>query len=327
MKAFQGVVVVRGFLVAGLISALAAGSAAAKDKVRLVDSQAMVFDTFSLYQAQAEGYYEAENLDASIIVGRGGADSLQAVVTGSQDIVWSVGILSVISAYAKGAPITIIANCKRGSSEILWYVPKDSPIKSFKDLDGKDMAYSAPGSVTHLIVQTAAAELGIKPKFVAVGAASASRTQVMSGQVQTGWTVFPANMDLIRKGEARQIGSGDDADALKGASIRIVAANTNWLDKNRDVAVRTMRAIWKGQQYNFSGDKAIARFADHWKIDAADAMLAKDFFKAEEHTFAPIGKLDGLLALALQHGFIKEPLTETQKKGLVTIIYDPKRPG
>jgi NitT/TauT family transport system substrate-binding protein len=317
----------RNVLVALALVIASGGQVAAKDKVRLVDSQAMVFDTFSLYQAQAEGYYDAENIDASIIVGRGGADSLQAVVTGSQDIVWSVGILSVISAYAKGAPITVIANCKRGSSEILWYVPKDSPIKSFKDLDGKDFAYSAPGSVTHLIAQTVATELGIKPKFVAVGAGAASRTQAMSGQVQTGWTVFPANMDMIRKGEARQIGSGDDAQALRGASIRVVVANTDWMAKNRDVAVRTLRAIWKGQQFNFSGDRAIARFAEHWKIDPADAMLAKDFFKAEEHTFAPIGKLDGLLDLALQHGFIKEPLTEAQKKGLVTIIYDPKQPG
>jgi NitT/TauT family transport system substrate-binding protein len=319
MKAFRRV------LVAGLVTAAVTGAAAAKDKVRLVDSQAMVFDTFSLYQAQAEGYYDAENLDASIIVGRGGADSLQAAITGSQDIVWSVGILSVIGAYAKGAPITVIANCKRGSSEIMWYVPKDSSIKSFKDLDGKDFAYSAPGSVTHLIAVEAAKQLGIKPKFVAVGAAAASRTQVMSGQVQTGWTVFPANLDLLRTGEARRIGTGDDADVLKGASIRVVVANSDWLNKNRDVAVRTMRAIWKGQQYNFSGDKAIARFADHWKIELADAMLAKDFFKAEEHTFAPIGKLDGLLDLALQNGFIKEPLTAEQKKGLVTIIYDPSK--
>jgi NitT/TauT family transport system substrate-binding protein len=306
-------------------AASVAGSAVAADKVRLVDSQAMVFDTFSLYQAQTEGYFTAENIDASIIVGRGGADSLQAVVTGSQDIVWSVGILSVISAYAKGAPITIIANCKRGSSEILWYVPKDSPIKSFRDLDGKDFAYSAPGSVTHLIAQTVAAEMGIKPKFVAVGAASASRTQVMSGQVATAWTVFPANMDLLRKGEVRKIGTGDDANALNGASLRIVAANSNWLAKNQDVARRTMRAIWKGQEFNFSGEKAVARFADHWKIDPEDAKLVGTFFKREEHTFMPIGKLDVLLRLAQEHGFIKEPLTEEQKKGLVTIVYDPSR--
>jgi NitT/TauT family transport system substrate-binding protein len=319
MKAFRRVAC------AVVAAASVTGSASAADKIRLVDSQAMVFDTFSLYQAQTEGYFTAENIDPTIIVGRGGADSLQAVVTGSQDIVWSVGILSVIGAYAKGAPITIIANCKRGSSEIMWYVPANSPIKSFKDLDGKDFAYSAPGSVTHLIAQTVATEMGIKPKFVAVGAAAASRTQVMSGQVATGWTVFPANMDLLRKGEVRRIGTGDDANALNGASLRIVAANSNWLAKNQDVARRAMRAIWKGQEFNFSGEKAVARFADHWKIDPEDAKLVSTFFKREEHTFTPIGKLDVLLRLAQEHGFIKEPLTEEQKRGLVTIVYDPSR--
>jgi len=51
--------------------------ATAKDKVRLVDSQPTVFDAFAIYHAQAEGYFEAENLDDSVIVGRGGAGSLQ----------------------------------------------------------------------------------------------------------------------------------------------------------------------------------------------------------------------------------------------------------
>jgi hypothetical protein len=86
-----------------------------------------------------------------------------------------------------------------------------------------------------------------------------------------------------------------------------------------------MRAIWKGQEFNFSGEKAVARFADHWKIDPEDAKLVSTFFKREEHTFTPIGKLDVLLRLAQEHGFIKEPLTEEQKKGLVTIVYDPSR--
>ena len=35
--------------------------AAAKDKVRLVDSQPTVYDHFALYQAKAEGYFDQEN--------------------------------------------------------------------------------------------------------------------------------------------------------------------------------------------------------------------------------------------------------------------------
>jgi NitT/TauT family transport system substrate-binding protein len=310
-------------------SVLVAGALAwpgeAKDRVRWVDSQAMVYDAFAAYVAQSEGFFASENLDVSIIVGRGGADALQAVVTGSQDIVYAPGTLSVIAAYAKGAPLTILGNAKRGASEVFWYVPKDSPIRSLKDLDGKDLVYSNPGSVTHMLVQTIAREQGIKPKFVAVGPVAASRTQVMSGQVQTGWSTFPALVDLLRTGEIRKITSGDDARALRDASIRAITANTAWLAKNRDVAVRAMRALYKGQQYMFQNAAAPQKFADHWKVDVEDAKRFGEFFKLEDHTFAPIGQIDRLIAMAIEYGFIKEPLTEEQKKGLVTVIYEPGR--
>ena len=41
--------------------------------------------------------------------------------------------------------------------------------------------------------------------------------------------------------------------------MRVIAGNADWLAKNPDVAVRFMRALWKGQQYNFSGPKAVER--------------------------------------------------------------------
>ena len=167
----------------------------------------------------------------------------------------------------------------------------------------------------------------MKPKFVAVGSMAASRTQVMSGQVQTGWSTFPALVDLLRSGEIRKIGSGDDAKALRDASIRSITANTNWLKKNRDVATRAMRATYKAQQFLFQNEAGPRKFAEHWKVDVEDAKRFGEFFKLEDHTFMPIGQLDRLIAMAVEYGFIREPLTAEQKKGLVTVVYDPKKPG
>lgn len=300
--------------------------AAAKDKVRIVETQPMIFDAFAIHQAIAEGYFAAEDLDVSVIVGRGGSDSLQAVLTGSQDLIYGLGPLSVIAAHAKGAPVTIIGNAKRGASEIYWYVPAASPIRNFRDVGAGELAYSSPGSTTHMIVQTVARELGIAPKFVGVGNMSASRTQVLSGQVQTGYAVFPVNLDLMRKGEIRRIGTGDDAMALRAAPNRVIAANTDWLRKNREAAVRTMRALWRGQEFNFgAGERALARFAAHWKIDPEDVRQVSEYFRLADVTFTPIGDLDGIIRLALEYGFIKEPLTDRQKQGLVTIVYEPGR--
>ena len=311
-------------LIAAMLAVLAL-PAGAKDKVRIVDTQATIFDAFALYHAQAEGYFDAENLDASIIVGPGGSGSLQIAVTGSADIVFGPGILSVINAYAKGAPVVIIANGKRGASELFWYVKQNSPIKSFKDLDGKDFTYSTPGSFTHLFAQTMARELGIKPKFVSSTPMAAVRTQMMSGQLDTAWSGFPNMLDVIRSGEGRIIGTGDDSVTLRSGSHRVIVANTNWLAKNRDVAARAMRAIWKGQQFNFSGEQALRRYAEHWKIDFDDAKKVGQFFKLEDLTPAPVSKLLESLQMAEEYGFIKAPLTEAQKKGLIDIVYDPDK--
>lgn len=303
--------------------ALIAGAADAKDKVRLVDSQPTVYDHFALYQAKAEGYFDAENLDVEVVVGRGGSAALQIVATGSADVVYGAGLLSVISAHAKGAPVTILSNARNGAGDAFWYAKKDSPIKTCKDLDGRDFTYSAPGSFTHLLVQTISKELGIKPKLVQTGTMSSSRTLMMSGQTDTAWTGFPANMDVIRSGEARIVCSGDDSALMQGLSSRGITANSDWLAKNRDVAVRLMRAMWKGQLYNFNGgEKALRRYAEHWKLDYDEVKDVGKFFKLEDVRYGMPGKFEELLKLGQEYDFLKQPLTPEQRQKVVTIVFE-----
>ena len=308
-------------LIAAAAIALTASVAHAKDKVRLVDSQPTVFDHFAMYQAKAEGYFDAENLDVDITVGRGGSAALQVVATGSADVVYGAGLLSVIGSFAKGAPVTILSNARRGAGDAFWYVKKDSPIKTCKDLDGRVLTYSSPGSFTNLLADTLVKELGIKVKLVQTGNMAGARTMMMSGQTDTAWTGFPANMDLIRSGEARVVCSGDDSQLMKGMSSRGITANSDWLAKNHDVAVRLMRALWKGQLYNFSGEKALHRYAEHWKLDFEDVKDVGKYFKLDDVSYGVPGKFDELVQLAKEYDFTKEPLTPEQKKRLLTVVF------
>jgi NitT/TauT family transport system substrate-binding protein len=250
---------------------------------------------------------------------------VQVAVTGSADIVYGPGIFSVIAAYAKGAQLTIIGNAIRGAGDTFWYVRKDSPVKSIKDMSGRTLAYSNPGSLTSLLVETMIREHNIQPKLVAAGSFASARTQMMSGQIDTAFSSFPSNLDLIRSGEARVIATGDDATSLRPSSMRVIAANSDWLAKNRDVATRAMRAIWKAQEYAFSNPKALTSFAGKWELDIDDAKQALSYFKLEQITLAPVSELDLLLRLAQEHGFIKEPLTADQRSKLVDIVYDPDK--
>jgi NitT/TauT family transport system substrate-binding protein len=312
-------------LATAAVTLLLSGAALAKDTVRLVESQAQVYINFAMYIAEQEGYFAAENIEPTFTQGRGGAEALQVVVTGSADIIWGPGNLSVISAYAKGAPLKIIANAAYGARETFWIVKADSPLKTIKDLDGKVLAYSAAGSLTHLLAQTIAKDAGIKPKLVPTGNMSSSRTQMMSGQTDTAWSAFPAGLNPVRTGQARILFTGNDAVSLRNLSTRTAVANSNWLAKNRDVAVRAMRAIWKGQVFAMTDPRAPARFAEKWKLDPEDTKSAWDYNKLEDVAYAPLGDLDRLIAMAQEYGFIKEPLTPQQKAGMVDIVYDPRK--
>jgi ABC-type nitrate/sulfonate/bicarbonate transport system substrate-binding protein len=307
-------------VLAGLALA-AAGPVRAADKVRLVISTKMPFELYAPELAQKLGYYKDAGLDVSIIYGSGGADTLQAIITGSADIATGNGSLGIIAAFAKGAPITVIANSGRGTGEVYWYAPVSSPVHSLKDLDGKALVYSRPGSTTDLIAQVLAKSVpNVHMKLVSVGGMSASRTMVMSGQVATGWAAFPANYELVRTGKARVIAKGDEAESLQKDSIRFDVANTDWLKSHHEIAARFMQATAKGQDALYT-PAGIKSYAERWNIDIEDAKRAPEFTPKSAVTFAPIGNLDGLIETALRLKMIKQPLTDAQKKQMIDIVW------
>ncbi|MPZ55694.1 MAG: hypothetical protein GEU91_04185 [Rhizobiales bacterium] len=205
-------------------------------------------------------------------------------------------------------------------------MPKSSPVQTLKDLDGKELVYSRPGSSTHMVVQSIARELKINPKLVSVGGMAAARTQVMSGQVASGWSAYPVNYDLVRKGEVRIIGTGLDAKDLVNDTIRVIAANSNWVQRNPELARRTMEVLWQGLKFTYeAGEPAFNRFADKWKLDVEDARGAPKFFPWESVKFWPLGNMDSVYKLALDFKQIEKPLTDAQKKSLVTVTYDPDK--
>jgi len=312
-----------GIVVASLAVLFAAPSDAA-DKVRLVISQKTPFDLFAPEQAQAEGYFKEENLDVEISYATGGMDTLQTIITGSQDIATGNGALGVVSAFSKGAPVVVLANSGRGTEDVYWYVPAKSPIKSIKDLEGKELAFSRPGSTTHLIGQALLKASGVHAKLVSVGDPSASRTMVMSGQIATAWAPFPANYDLVRKGETRIVVRGAEAKEMAEDTIRVVVANANWVKEHRDVAIRFLRANWKGMLYQYKlTDAGVKRYADKWGIDPQDARHGPEFAPLDKQNYAPFGNLEGMMKQAIELKMLREPLTQEQIKKLFDFAWVP----
>ena len=311
-------------VMAAAMAAFVPAAAGAMDKVRELDSVKESFDVFPVHQAAEEGFFKQQDLDVDIIFGQGGASALQAIITGSRDVGVGIGSLAVIAAYSKGAPLVILGNTFKGADNELWYVRADSPIKTVKDLDGKTMVYSSPGSTSHIAAQYILKTSGVKAKLVSVGGMAASRTAVMSGQVDTGWLGAPSYMNLVRKGEARIIVGGDQAGELRSMTIRVVVANRNWVEKHRDVAKRFMKAFWQGREFNYSGEKAIERYAKTWNMEMEDARLATKYVPPAT-TVLEVGNLPGVVRLAQEYKFLKGPLTKAQTDKLIDYVYLPGR--
>jgi NitT/TauT family transport system substrate-binding protein len=305
-------------LFAATAASMVCAPALAADKVRLVNSTKVVFETEHPYAAKEAGIFKKYGLDVSVIHGSGGAASLQAVLTGSQDVVWGNGVLGVLSAYSRGAPVRILGSNIRGVGDLYWYVKTNSAIKKFTDLkEGQEFAYSRPGSTTNLATIYIKKALGLKAKLVSVGGPSGSRTQLMSGQVATGWSVFPLGKGLLRENKIRIIGTGSAAEGLNGVTIRVIAANSRWLDKNRNIARRLMNALEEGRYRTYTSDAQMKAYAKRWKLNFDDVKDSSKDVPLVNSTFLPVARLDVINQIALENKKLKKLLTAKQLHELV----------
>jgi NitT/TauT family transport system substrate-binding protein len=300
--------------------------ALAADKVKLAVAQRGFWDSVGVHFADQNGYFKDENLDVSISWTQGGAETVQAVATGSVDVAIGTGFLGVIGAYAKGMPVRVIATHAAGIPDVFWYARSDSPIRTAKDFAGKKVAYSRPGSTSHLILLNALAATVPAPTLVSTGGLPATRTQLMTGQIDAAWSVPPFNLDLVRKGEARIVFRASEIAELQGQTIRVSIAQAGALKERRDVLTRTVKAYARALDWMYGKpEEAAAAYAKFAEIELADARETAKFYSAEMHAVASVRGLDDVMRQAVESKFIDKPMTPAQVGEMIDLVYDPKK--
>jgi NitT/TauT family transport system substrate-binding protein len=315
-----------GYLLAVGVMAAASVPAYAADKLKVAISQRGFWNSSIAYFAIERGFTKNENLDVEYIFTSGGAETLQTVTTRATDIAISTGFLGVLGAYEKGAPLRIWAQEGHGTPELFHYVRADSPIKSRKDYPGRKIAFSRPGSTTNLFAIKVTQGLNPPATLVSTGGVPATRTQVMTGQVDVGWSVPPFNLDLVRKGEARIVLRGSDMPELNQQSIRVHVVHADVLKNNRDAVRRFAKAFNDALTWMYDKPEESAQaFAGFAKISVQDAKESIPFFPRPGLELAPVIGIDETMKEAVAAKFIKEPLTKAQLDELIQIVYDPKK--
>jgi NitT/TauT family transport system substrate-binding protein len=300
-------------------------TAAVAEKLKVAVPQRGFWNSEFVEMAEHAGFFKKAGLEVEIFWTSGGSETLQTVMTGSADIAMATGTLGVVAAYFKNAPLRIIASETTGVHEVYWYVPGNSPIKGIKDLEGKTVAYSRPGSSTNMILLGLMKEYNVKAKPVSTGGLPATHTQVMSGQIDVGWAVPPFGVQDMSDGKIRVVVKAGDVKGMQDQSVRVNVANLESLKTKREAITKYMKAIAEAIDWAYSDPKAIEFYAKVAKVPVAVAKRSVDeFFPKAAFQLGTVHGLQKTLDEALEYKRISEKKTEKDAAGLIDIVYKPK---
>ena len=297
-----------------------AGSAHAQDKLKLAVGQRGNWDTSVSELGQRAGIFKKHGLELEIVYTQGAGETQQAVISGSVDIGVAVGVMGVLSAYSKGAPVRVIGAETTGAGDLYWYVKADSPIKTLKDTEGKTLSYSTNGSSTHGIVTAFMKQYDLKAKPTSTGGPPGTLTQVMSGQIDVGWSAPPFGLDQLDAKQIRIIASGNDAAVFKGQTVRLLVTTAPVLAARKAVIDRYMKAYRETIDWLYGNPEALKVYSQWLNISEAKAKRTRDdFFPKPAINPDKVIGLDTIVKDAVDLKFTATQLTKDQLAELIQI--------
>ena len=225
------------------------------------------------YYAQEMGFFKEHGISVDFVVNNAGAVALAALAGNGVDI-GVANPVSIAQAYAKGIPVSIFAGgglYTASSPATLLVVPKNSPLRTPKDLEGKTIGLPGLGdqlqAATMIWLQKNGADPA-KVKFVEVNPPPVMLGALAQGRIDAATPPEPILTQSLVS-DARIFG-----DPFAGVAPRffigVWVARTDWLKANPDVARRFADAIYEAARWaNTHHDESAAILAKYAKADAA----------------------------------------------------------
>ena len=292
----------------------------AADVVRVAIGNPGVGETATADAGKKHGFFAKRGIDLQVSYTSGSAETVQVLLAGGADVAIAVGTLGALAVYAKGAPIRIIGASFTGDSNMFLYVPANSPIKKVEDAVGKSIAYSNAGSSSQMMVLEAKKQFKIDFKPIPTGSGPATMTQVMSGQVDIGWSGAPFAVDLLEAGKIRLIMKASDLPAMAGQSSRVSVANYDDLKKRPDVYRRYMQAYRDTIDWIYATPEGLKAYSEWANVPESIGKLSLDEFLPK--SAVDVDKVAGLeqnMRTAMEFKYLTAPLTKEQLDELVQI--------
>jgi NitT/TauT family transport system substrate-binding protein len=220
---------------------LSSGLALAQSKVIISVGGAGCLCYLPTMLAEALGEYKKAGLDAEIVDFKGGSQSLTAVIGGSADVV-SGYFDHCVNLAAKNQSLVAFVTYDRFPGLVLVVSPahKDE-IKSIKDLAGKKVGVSAPGSSTDFFLKYLLKKNGVDPASTAVIGVGLGPTAIAAmeqGQIDAAVMLDPSVTVLQNKFKDLKILSDTrtqkDTQAVFGGDYPggALYSKADWIEKH-----------------------------------------------------------------------------------------------
>lgn len=154
--------------------------------------------------AMDKGFFKKNGVDVTgILTAAGGGTAVRNTLAGGIPF-GEVSLAAAVQAINSGQKLIIIGAGAQSVSDQMWVVKKDSGLTGIKDLVGKQIAYTAPGSVSNMVILMALKANGItqqQVKLVPAGDLGANLSAVSSGAVDAAFSdqlVFAQNKELVK---------------------------------------------------------------------------------------------------------------------------------
>jgi NitT/TauT family transport system substrate-binding protein len=316
----SGEALLRILTLAMAATALFAANANAADKVRVAIGNPGVGETELPDIGKAQGIFARHDLDLDMVYTQGSAETVQVLLAGGADVAIAVGTLGALATYAKGAPIRITGASFTGDSNMFLYVPAASPIKKVEDAVGKTVAFSNAGSSSQMMVLEAKKQFKVDFKPTGTGSGPATLTQVLSGQVDVGWSGAPFAVDRLESGEIRLIMKASDLTAMGGQTSRVIVASLPDLQKRPGVHQRFMDAYRETIAWIYETPEGLKAYSDWAKVsEKIGRRTLDDFLPRASVQTDEIRGLEQNMRTAIEFKYLAAPLSREQLDELVKI--------
>jgi ABC-type nitrate/sulfonate/bicarbonate transport system substrate-binding protein len=232
-----------------------------------------------LWAAWRLGYFEREGLDVEVVLMRGTAPAVQAMIAGSI----SAGLIAndgPIAAVEQGMDIAMIA----GGSKITHMIIGGKNYKTYEDLRGATIGSSTLTSGTAFVLRRVLKTKGLEhPRdynLLNIGGTAPSFAALSAGRIAAAMQAAPYSF------QAQEAGFniiGRVADVLPNYLLSAYSVRRSWAERNRPQVVRFLKAVLRAKKWLEQDRKLATQFlAKEFQLSPSLAEKGLDYYLANQ---------------------------------------------